>query len=253
MHYSVSSKSDWWKVNRPSSTDEDDDSDRCSPPESVAETLSSIQVNDNDVIQFYDDENRDLRKSIMELNIKYKNLKKLKRNPSQKLQSENQWLEKKVEKCRRETKRRQKDLDNLTEQYKALEEQKKYSDSEIDILKTKNRGAVSKIAELEKQLNLQKQLKNDVIETYKKRLQSQQNELTELKTENQSLKHKNIQLEQKLKERPPVLSLSTKNEKVNQNNDISHFQSCSNSNQNDCTKQKNKTKLCRSSSRLLLF
>lgn len=230
-HVSLNSIWDWWEENRPSSTDDDSDSSdsrtgRFSPPESIAETTSSIQVQENLLIQAYEDELQSLQKSNIELKSKYHAAKtKLKRNPSHELEAENRWLEKKVEKCRAESKRRQTSLEKLKIDNTALKNQIITLENELQLLKDHNHAANNRITELETDfhanksdqsninnlkgelktckwriLQLQSENKN-IVETYERDLEKQRNEIKKLRTENDVIQKRKNKFEKELQEK----------------------------------------------------
>ena len=91
----------FWEEIRPSSTEDESETESLSPQESEAGTISSFPVGENLLRQALEDEIQNLQLSNIELKTKYKAAKtELKMNPSRRLQSENRWLEKKNEKCR---------------------------------------------------------------------------------------------------------------------------------------------------------
>ena len=112
----------FWAEIRPSSTEDDSESGNSSPLESEAGTVSSVQVGENFIIETLEDEVQNLQKSNIEWKSKYKAAKtELKRSSSVKLESENRMLERRVEKIRSDSQRRQTDFDKLKSDYDAFQ------------------------------------------------------------------------------------------------------------------------------------
>ena len=125
----VSSCRDYWDEIRPSATEDESETENSSPQESEAETTQSFQVGENELRQALEDEIQTLQLSNIELKTKYKAAKtELKSNPSSKLETENRWLEKKVEKCRTDLQRRRNYFEN---EKSKLEEQLEASNARI--------------------------------------------------------------------------------------------------------------------------
>ena len=126
--------------------------------------MSSFQVDEKLLIQTLEDEVQNLQLSNIELKTKYKAAKtELKRNPSRRLETENKWLEKKIEKCRTDLQRRQNKFEN-----------------EKNKLEGELQASNTRIVELENELKTQK-LKFDKIKS-EHETSSDQSTIDELKS-----------------------------------------------------------------------
>ena len=96
----------FWEEDRPSSTEDESETEYFSLPESEAETMSSCQVGENLLIETLEDEVQNLQLLNIELKTKYKAAKtELKRNTSrrlEKLKIETEKIENRNEKIKLE-------------------------------------------------------------------------------------------------------------------------------------------------------
>ena len=136
--------------------------------------MSSFQVDEKLLIQTLEDEVQNLQLSNIELKTKYKAAKtELKRNPSLRLETDNKWLEKKIEKCRTDLQRRRSFFEN---EKSKLEEQLNASNARIAELENEMECLMSEYAS--EKLNDR--------EKFEKDLEDQKLAFDKLKSENET-------------------------------------------------------------------